>query len=478
MSISLVRSALSTAEARALNLRMSLDAWAADQEERAAKVKLFREYAEGDHRADLTPEMAKMLRVRSADSSRFNDNYMDIVLSTMADRLTLRGFETDNEAATDWLVGVCETNRLDGLQGDVTTAALRDADTYLMASWDNDQKRVVWTHEPAYDGSSGMLVRHDPFNRVQVAIKVWQESRETLGDTTRVTVYYADHIERYIGGAAGGLTRYEEDGEPWPAPLLYQGRPVGVPVVHIPNRGATYDAYGLSEIENAIPLQDALNRTLYSMVMTAELTGFGVRWAKGFRPPAGIMPGTWIVIGEDGLDKESVADVGMLPQGEIVPYIQQAQWLTSEIGKITRTPAPEFMGSDTASGEALKQREIGLLGKVKRFQVAAGNRWEDLARLSWRMQAAFGSAPPSLEAVKALWDEAELRNDREVVENAKAMLDMGLVKEALRQMAPVFGWDNNKVEELYEERQAAQAGLLGSLAGNLNMPLFDMTGEG
>lgn len=478
MSLTLVRSALSTTEARALNLRMSLDAWAADQEMRAKKVKLFREYAEGDHRADLTPEMAKMLRVDRNASSRFNDNYMDIVLSTMADRLAMRGFETDSEGATGWLGEVCEANRLDGLQADVTTAALRDADTYLMASWDNAAKRVVWTHEPAYDGSSGMLVSHDPFNRVQVAIKVWQESRATLGDTSRVTVYFADHIERYIGGAEGGLTRYEEDGQPWPAPLLYQGQPLGVPVIHIPNRGSSYDAYGLSEIENAIPLQDALNRTLYSMVMVAELIGFGVRWAKGFQPPAGIMPGTWIGIGINGLDKDAVADVGMLPQGEIMPYIQQAQWLTAEIGKITRTPAPEFMGSDAASGEALKQREIGLLGKVRRFQTGAGNRWEDLARLSWRMQAAFGSAPPPFATVRALWGEAELRNDREVIENAKTLIDMGLVKEALRQMAPVFKWDDAKIEELYEERQAAQAGLLGSLAGNLNTPLFDLTGEG
>lgn len=477
MSLSLIRSALSTAEARALNLRMSLDAWAADQAARAAKVKLFREYAEGDHRAELTPEMAKMLRVDRNSSTRFNDNYMDIVISTMGDRLTLTGFETDVDAATAWAMGLCEANRFDALQGDTTIAALRDADTYLMASWDNDEKRVVWTHEPAYDGSSGMLVHHDARGRVQVALKVWQESRETLGDTTRVTVYYADRIERYISGADGGLMRYEEPGQPWPAPLLWNGQPVGVPVVHIPNRGSSYDPYGMSEIENAIPLQDALNRTLYSMVMTAELTGFGVRWAKGFKPPAGIMPGTWIVIGADGgLDKDQVADVGMLPQGEIMPYIQQAQWLTAEIGKITRTPAPEFMGSDNASGESLKQREIGLLGKVRRFQVNAGNRWEDFVRLSWRMQAAFGSPPPEFKTIRAVWDEAELRNDKEVVENAKTLVDMGLVKEALRQMAPIFKWDSAKIDELYEEYQEGQRGALSSLAGNLNLPPFEIEG--
>jgi len=166
----------------------------------------------------------------------------------------------------------------------------------------------------------------------------------------------------------------------------------------------------------------------------------------------------------------------MLPQGEIMPYIQQAQWLTAEIGKITRTPAPEFMGSDNASGEALKQREIGLLGKVRRFQVNAGNRWEDFVRLSWRMEAAFSSPPPEFKTIKAVWDEAELRNDKEVVENAQTLVDMGLVKEALRQMAPIFKWDSAKIDELYEEYQEGQRGALSSLAGNLNLPPFEIEG--
>ncbi|MCZ2097737.1 MAG: hypothetical protein LC121_16000, partial [Anaerolineae bacterium] len=95
---------------------------------------------------------------------------------------------------------------------------------------------------------------------------------------------------------------------------------------------------------------------------------------------------------------------------------------------------------------------------------------------SWRMQAAFGSPPPEFKAVKAVWDEAELRNDKEVVENAKTLIDVGLVKEALRQMAPIFKWDAKKIDELYDEYQEGRVGALSSLAGNFNLPPFGNQG--
>lgn len=459
MALELLQTALQTAEARALVWRMSLDAWTTEQQEIADKVAVYRRYADGDHDANLTSEMKDMLRIGASDFDRFNDNYMGIVIDTLVDRLQVARFDTGNDAANAWVTDLLAANRFDALQTDVHEAAIRDGNTYVLVSWDNAARRVVITHEPAYDGTNGMLVRHDPANRVQVGLKVWQE-----GDLTRYTLYYADHVERYVSHGLGTFTPFETSDGPARASWTVNQ----MPVVHFPNRGTTWNAYGVSEIENAIPLQNALNRTLYSMVMNSELGAFLIRVAIGFDPPAGLTPGMWLKISPNApLTPDQKVEASVLEQGEIVPYIQQAQWLTSEIGKITRTPAPEFMGGDNASGESLKQREIGLLGKVQRFQVKAGNRWEDVIRLAAQVQTTFGSAPPAFDRLTCQWASAELRNDTEVVANAKVLADMGYETEALRQMAGVFGWDDAKIQQLLNEKAASEQAKIGAIASAL-----------
>jgi hypothetical protein len=474
MGLELIKTALITAEAQTLNWRMSLDAWATEQKMLGEKVAVYRRYADGDHDAKLSANMRAMLRIGTSDFDRFNDNYMDIIIQTMVDRLRVSGFELGSDGANNWASEVLELNRFDALQVDVHEATIRDGNSYLLVSWDNVEKRLTLTHEPAWDGTNGMLVVHDPRGRVSLGIKVWQEK---LGEMERVNLYYPDHIERYVSMGSGALSPFEDESGPSRQPFLMGGQPIGCPVVHFPNRGTTWNAYGMSEIENAIPIQNALNRTMTSMVMTAELTGFGIRKAIGFQPPPSLVPGDWLVIsGQSPMSPDQVVDVGMLEQAQITPFIQQAQWLTAEIGKITRTPAPEFMGGDNASGESLKQREIGLIGKAKRFQIKIGNRWEDAIKLGARVQSAFGSNPPSFSAVSTQWDEVELRNDQEVIEHGKVLAEMGLIEESLRQMAPVFGWDEDKIPALLAEKRAAETRTFENLTGNATRPTYELFG--
>jgi len=443
----------------------SIEAWAADVQMAGEKIALFRRYADGDHRANLTAEMRKLLRISDTGSlNEFNCNYQDLIIQTMVDRLEVTAIEADNEDANEAIAALLSANRIDGLQDDLHEAVIRDGVTFGHTYWDNDEQRAVMVHEPAYDGVSG-VVGIEGKTHPDIALKIWRGSVESLGDTFYVNVYYPDRIEKYVSRNGGELARRRVEGEAWPAPWkLPNGEPIGVPFIRFLNRATAGSEYGMSEIENAIPLQDALNRTLYSMVMAAELTAFQIRWAKGFNPPAGLAPGSWVIIGGEGLQKDAVAELGVMEQGEIVPFIAQAQWITGEMGKITRTPAPEFMGADTASGESLKQREIGLLGKVRRFQTKAGNSWEDWVTLSHRVQLAYGSEkPPQYERLYARWRDAEMRNNKEVIENVLAVADRIGERETLRQLAGVFGWDAAKIEELIVERQEERTTALSLL---------------
>jgi hypothetical protein len=447
---------------------MSADAWLADQNMQAEKVALFRKYVEGDHRADLTPEMRRMLRVRDAGSmNEFNDNLCPIIVSTRVDRLTLQRVEADTDAGSEWAAAVYRANRLDALQVEVHNATIRDGRTFVLIDMDtleDGTTRPRLTHEPAFDGSYGVIPFYatDADRRMLFAVKLWRLSRKETGDTVRVNVYHDDRIERYITPSTDSMTLvpYDEDGQEATIPWVdAAGKPLGVPLVEFRNHDS------ISEIENVIPLQDALNRTLVSMVMTAELTAFPIRVLIGDKAPAGLTPG--MILSYFAKDANGNAQpptnelvinwlqsirLDQWAQGDIVPYIEQARFLKDEIFAVTNTP--DEGASSNASGESLKQREIKLLGQLQRFQVKNGNAWEDAFYMAHRLQATFGmQQPPAVAALDAKWKDAQIRNKQEIVALANAVKDYVDRRTYLEIVAEVFDWSDGKIDQIMADKE-------------------------
>jgi hypothetical protein len=444
------------------------------------QVALFRGYAEGDHRAKLTPEMREMLRISGSVLDTFTLNYCDLVIAKMGDRLTVAGIEADNKAGSDWAAELLGANRIDGLQMDVHDASLRDGITFVIAAPREDGS-VMLAHELCWDGDTGMIPVYDRMGKqIVAAVKVWYEQALDR----RVNIYFADRVEKFDMDIGGALSVHLDEG-PGPDELRDRGevngvvpwvdlnkKPLGVPVIPFVNRMKARLSYGISEIASVIPGQDALNRTLVSMVMTAELSAFQIKVARGFTPPAAVAPGAIITIGADGLTNEQVADMSVLPQASLVPFISEAQFLIEQMGTISQTPLPGQMGGDASSGEALKQREIGLLGKVKRFQVKAGNAWEDVLKVAAVVNNAYAQTrAPQVKRWTCRWEDADIRNDAEVITNAVKMAAIVGEREFLRLVAPVWGYDSAKIDAILAEKRLAQADQLAALAGNL--PGFD-----
>jgi hypothetical protein len=434
--------------------------WAEEMRHYGTLTQLFRDYYEGNHRARLEPEMKALLRVSGDELDQFNINYCSTVVETMADRLTVTTIEGGTVNASEWAADVLDFNRIDGLQMDVHEAALRDGVTYVMVAYDNERRMPVIAHELAWDGDVGMIAVKDRTGKqIVAAVKVWYE-----GDEKRVNLYLPDGVEKYRW-ANGALTPVEERAD-W---VTRTGAPIGVPIVEFGNRR--------SELAAVIPMQDALNRTLVSMVMTGELTAFQIRIALGFDPPKKVTPGMWVVIGKDGLSKDQLVDAKVLPQGQLVPFINQAEFLINQIATVSRTPIPALSGGDNSSGEALKQREIGLLGKIKRFQVRGGNRWEDVMSMAARLQGAFGTmAAPASGRWWTRWEDAELRNDSEIIDNAGKVRELVGDRETLRLVANVYDYDDTDIDRILAERAEQTAGALNALLAS--QPRFDALGAG
>lgn len=440
--------------------------WAHDMEAHAKLVKLYRDYTDGFHRAHMTKQMRKMLRISSDQTDQINLNYCDMVIQSQAERLTVTsiqaGAENDAvaEAATAWGQDILNWNRFDALQMDVHEAELRDGVTYVLCAYDNDRQMPIFAHELAYDGTEGLIAVYDrTHSRVVAAVKIFLD-----GERKRVNLYYPDRIEKY-DSTDGQLKIMGEEA------VLEWDETVGVPVVPFVNRGKRRAMMGTSEIAAVIPLQDALNRTLVSMLMTGELTAFQIKIAQGFTPPDDVTPGMWITIvdGDNaGLPRDRVFDAKVLEQGQLVPFISQAQFLIEQISTVSRTPLPLLLGTSNVSGETLKQMESPLIGKVNGAQVRAGNSWEDLMGMAQRVQAAYGrEQPPAAERWTTQWQPAASRNETMTIDNALKLREIVGDRETLRQLGVVYNYDNDKIAALLEEREQQASAQLAQLAGNV-----------
>jgi len=451
--------------------------WEATQQARGELVRLAREYYDGAHRLKLTAEMRKMMQISDERLDRYNNNYCEMVVDKLSDRLVLDTVEND-EAAQAWAEAIMRANRMDALQIGLHEAVLRDGEAFVMVEY-QDERGTVLARELAWDGGTGILPVYDGRGEQMIAAaKVWLE-----GDITRVNIYYPNSVDKYAAGE-GALNLIET------VDTTRNGAMAGVPLVAFRNRGG-----GRSELMNVIPLQDSLNRTLVSMVMSAELTAFSLLFAVGFKPPAGITPGMVIHAMVAGADGNSIvtgdsAEAGAyaalmstyrlerIQGGNVTELIGQAEFLIDQISTISSTPIPAQMGGDSSSGESLKQREISLLGKARRAMVQLGNAWEDVFTLAHRQQELYAAArPPAAADWYARWKTAELRNELDIRETAKLLHEWGYEREALRVLSQgsLVQYSNDDIETLVAEKSADAGATLAGLAGTL--PGFDAFGQ-
>lgn len=474
-----------TAVAKQLNQHMARDSWVTDNSLRASLIQQYRDYYDGTHQGFITPEIAKLLRVAEWSDempSPFNSNYCPVIVDTMADRLSVANIEADTEAATDWINQLLADNHFDGLQGDIHLATLRDGDTFIFVDWDRDLNRPVFYHELAFTHEhGGIIVLYERSDRddIKAAIKIWYTTQKEYADTVRFNIYYPDRIEKYIGATTGqGVEMYKDNpSDTWPyAWVDSTGQPLGVPIVVFSNGKTGTKHHGVSELQKVLPLQDILNRHLHSMLANVELAGFSMLKVIGAdMQNMAIAPGMILNIGKTPIATQYHLPVADRIEAGDVEGIMRAYWLVKEeIYDITNTPRTDT-ASANASGEALKQREIGLMGKCRRFQVKIGNSWERVIRIAHRLQMTFGvAATPAIQVLSTNWNSAEVRNVKEGIENI--VLVSGIIgqEQTIREIGELLAWTPEKIQQVIDAQVNAQAQDINNLLATL--PSFSNRG--
>jgi hypothetical protein len=472
--------------------------WLALEEvNRQAQVRTYRSYYDGDPPSVMTDRQAEYLNL-SRDKS-VSVNVCAVVVDALSERLEVTGFTVspkDAEAQQgdeqikqlgQLLDGWWQDNRMDGVQGWVHTAAARDAEAFVVVEYDEDEKRPYLCHDYAYDGTSGVKVHMKPgtYNKVAFASKRWQE-QDSLGQTTnRLNLYFPNRIEKWISKAPGSDGHSEAFWQPYEAlgttivtlkddaSQSYQaavawwtedgtasGKPLGVPVISFVNKDDG-TGRGMSELDNALPIQDAINKTFLDLMAAADMTGWQMYFNTGKQPSGGwkVYPGAMLNIVPHN-DTQAAA-VGVIPAGDLSQLISLWQSLIAVLSGITGTPQSRFSPAAIQPSEGTQQQEEGaLIAKVKDRQKTWGNGWEDVMKMALKVARAFGEGKiPDISGlvISTAWADAIPRNETNHLNALAVKADkLGVPLEQLWSEAGYTAAQIRKFKADAARRQAAQ----------------------
>ena len=474
-----------TAIAGKLGDLVNPETWPAEIEEWGDEIVTNRNYIDGKHRLDLDDTLAARARLGQDDDEVFSINYSELVVTAMSNRLNVEridavveqsgtgdAFVAAKKIANDWVSEYLIDSDFDEIQNDVNFDAVGDGDTFVMIDPPKDGQSGKFVHEPAWDNEVGIIpVYGEQGRQMTAAVKVWMT---TSGDE-RVNIYYDNRVEKFIN-SEGALSDFGNDEPKWEDS---DGQPLGVPFGHFRNGKLTRNWHGKSRSSKIRPAQDVLNRTFLSMVVTGENTAFQRMITLGFSPGDSIAPGSvWSVVDEDekgnevaGLDPSKFYDFKLIEPGQITPFVEQANLTIEQISITGNTPISTVSGGGSnESGEALKQRESGLLAESKTNQIIFGNVWKRLMLMAWKAERTFNdTAPDNIKRFNTVWLSAEIRNNKEVIENIILMKDDLPRTKRLEEAAPVFeSYDTDEISKMIVAKEAENVALISQLIANGN----------
>jgi len=392
------------------------NAWQAAIKKRGARTAKYRKYERGDHDSNLTTQQRKLLNIVADDAelNESNSNYCGIVVDMMAGRLEVSEITTDDEDANDWINETLQRNGFGSKQGEWYRGAIRDSESFVLV----DPQTAMWSSEPAYDGRSGIIAIFDSMTQLPIwACKLWSVSEpadvstdaKDLGDEKVIymVVYQQTRITYWKGNSdSGSVDPVSVDSKS--LPVLASGNgydwQLGViPLIQFANKRDNYTPYGESEIRPVVPLQDIVNSTLYDMTMSSKLSAFKIYWSIGMEVDKdGIVPGSVInlvlkdkagnvltTLDEAAANYLKACKVGEFGTTDMLQYTNQLDKLEREISQVSATPVYGITAQGNLSGEALKQLESGLVGKVIRFQNENDNAIKLLLKMTAEIQKMF-----------------------------------------------------------------------------------------
>jgi hypothetical protein len=214
-----------------------------------------------------------------------------------------------------------------------------------------------------------------------------------------------------------------------------------VPLVEARNN-PSMRAGGQSDLDTAIPLQDAVNKLVCDMLVASEYAAFPQRVLIGIDVPRDEnnpaiarrdVEATFSLQRLIALTSDK-ASIDQFQAADLKNYVTAIEPLITHLAAQTRTPPHYLLGQiSNASGDALKAAETGLVARVHDKMTFFGEAHEDMMRLAFRATGDTERAA-ALDA-ETLWRDPESRSFGELVDGLVKLSTIGVPEEILWERA-------------------------------------------
>ncbi|MET8270175.1 phage portal protein [Streptomyces sp. NPDC005096] len=401
----------------------------------------------------------RIRRALKRTGDHFRLNYAATPVNAVNNRLEIASVSAISDGANSYLDRVWASNELELEVGQVHKNALIYGDAYLIVWPDGESLQIF------YNTAKNAVVVYDEENPrlKRYAAKVWSVTVDGKS-RSRVNLYYADHIEKYITVSRLGESPADKDFVPFrdehtdsegvmPNPLGF------VPVFHF----RTEHPEGKPEHLLAYNAQDMINKLAITQMAVNDFHGFPQRWAlagEGSTEAAdfdtdddeekaealGNNPG-------DMLWLSNVDKVGQFPAADPDNFLKPMKHYIRSLAVITDTPVHYFEPTgNIPSGEALRTAEAPLVKKVRTRQISFGATWREV----FTAILVIGGFK---EDVQVHWKSIETFDTKESWEIAYKKQQTGL---PFAQNMAEMGYDKALVEQWDADRKAQEASQGGS----------------
>lgn len=434
-------------------------------------IALYDNYYEGHHKMAFAT--TKFKRAFGDLFSAFADNWCDLVVDAVEERLNVEGFRFGDPVIGDTAAwDIWQRNQLDALSQQAHLESLINGMSSVIVWPGANGKAEITVEDPTQ-----VVVGYDPGNptKRRAALKAWTDD---YGDT-RVNLYLPNAIYKWVSadgqttGLAGGSL------EPLPGDEMVENPYGVVPVIPLVNRPRLLHP-SASEIKKVLPMQDAVNKLISDMMVASEYQAYRQRWATGLELPT--------IYDEDGepvpqdkqitdlwqhaIDRlwyteDTETKFGEFSSTNLVPFTTAIEMLVQHIASQTRTPPHYFyLSGQFPSGESIKSAETGLVAKVMRKQRFFGESWEEVMRFAFAIEGDRDKANDFKAEV--IWGDPESRTESEHVDAVSKKMALGV---PVQQLWEDLGYGPTQIARFRAMRQQDvldQSGLALQLANALD----------
>jgi len=432
----------------------------------AVEVDVYESYYNGMH--PLQFATSKFREAFGTLFGAFADNWCQIVVDAAVERLRITGFGGDGQVS-DPAWEIWQQNQLDSESVIAHTEAGKSGQAFLLVDPNDGEPLITVEH------ASQVVVACDPGDRRKrlAALKRWQ------GDDGYgyATLYLPDVVLRFESEEALSAPNTRANGIEWVARTdgdAEVDNPLGVvPVIPLINKRGLMAPQGRpglgvahSDLEPALPLQNAVNKLCTDLIVASEYGAFPQRVVTGVEVPKDPETGQPLANAEMKAAmsrlwtfKPPDAKAFSLPATDLVNFVNAIEMFVQHLAAQTRTP-PHYLLAKLVnmSGDALSVAEAGLVSKCRQKTLFFSDSWEEALGLA--LQAA-GDEKASGTDLTAIWANPERLSQSQLVDAATKKKSLGI---PLPVIWLELGYTPEEIKEMEALAEAAEEARLEAAA--------------